>query len=214
MPGYGLSCGGTDFNTTTYAYGGASGGAGLWWQPTRIVDAAGRWQHFNWLDNMRLGSTTNFVATKTYTYDSVFRWQISQAADLNGAKTQYTYDVHGRLDQVKAPNAATGNVGVVVKDYNYGDTASPFHIDVVIQAMSSNNTHTFYDAVGRPCNRDNSTSAATSTRSSPIPSMIVSAARAASRRRCPQRQKRRSTRPLIATARRVRRIPMTCWAKR
>ena len=149
VPGDGLSCGGTDYNTTSYTYD-----ANRKWQVTRVTDPAGRYQDFTWTNATQLGSVSFTVAgmsyATAYTYDSTFRWQVKDVTQPNGATTRYTYDVHGRLDQVKAPDPATGAVGAAVKDYNYGDTANPFFIDEIIPVMSSNNTRTFYDAVGRP----------------------------------------------------------------
>lgn len=151
VPGFGISCGGTDYNTTTYTYD-----ATRKWQVTRVTDAVGRYKDYNWTDATRLGSVTDSVGTTNYAYNTLaidpgFRWQIRDVTQPNGATTRYSYDVHGRLQQINAPDPATaGAIGAAVKDYNYDDTATPFVIDEIIPVMSSNSTRTFYDAVGRP----------------------------------------------------------------
>ena len=147
VPTFGVSCGGTDYNTTQYTYGGTGGAS---WQVTRVVDPVGRYKDYSWTDATRLGSVTDLVGTTAYTYDTVFRWQVKEVTAPNGARTGYTYDIHGRLDTVKAPKAADGTVGAVVKDYNYYDLNTPFLVEEIVPALSSNNTRTFYDAVGRP----------------------------------------------------------------
>ena len=117
VPVYGVSCGGTDYNTTAYTYH-----ATRKWQVTRVTDPVGRNKDYSWTDATRLGASSFTVSattyTTSYTYDTTFRWQVKDVTQPNRATTRYLYDVHGRLDQVQAPKASDGTPDAVVKDYN------------------------------------------------------------------------------------------------
>ncbi|MCW5864004.1 MAG: hypothetical protein KIT52_12985, partial [Anaerolineae bacterium] len=152
VPGYGnnLGCPGTDWLTTTYSYGGLTGD---WWQLTLVTDPAGRQRTFTWANDTQLSKVTTAVGDVKYTYDTVFRWQVRDVTQPNGATTRYLYDVHGRLREVKPPKPGDGTVGPTAVEYNYADTSNPFYVEEKNWAVDSVNpptTRTFYDALGRP----------------------------------------------------------------
>ena len=144
-------CGAT-WVTTSYTYH-----ATRKWQVTQVTDPTGRYKTYAWTDTTQLASVTTAVdgvnLKTSYTYDAVFRWQVSAVTQPNGAKTQYIYDVHGRLREVKRPDPGTAGAVVRGIEYVYGDTSNPIYVeqkDWGVHAATPPTTHTFYDALGRP----------------------------------------------------------------
>ena len=146
------NCANGNWLTTSYTYHMTRK-----WQVKDVTDPAGRSKTYAWTDATQLGSVSFTVGgvnyTTAYAYDAVFRWQVSQVTQPNEAKTQYLYDVHGRLLEVKRPDPVTKGAVVRGIEYVYGDTGNPIYVeqkDWGVNATTPPTTHTFYDALGRP----------------------------------------------------------------
>lgn len=152
-PGDGTGTCGNDWLTTSYIYGGSGGGAGLWWQLTRVVDPGGLWTNSNWLNHTLISSQQNAGGTTSYLFnDSNTPWLLTEKIAANGSRTHYTYDPFSRLTEIRTPNATNGSATVFSQQYIYHDSANPLYIDEIAAPGSANpvTTRTFMDALGRP----------------------------------------------------------------